>query len=118
MRGKRKERGDPQVLREDALRPCPFLGFDHDQLGCYLVERGAFELAEAQFGRAVWLNPYEPSFRLHWAVALIKLERRPEARDLLHEILRQTPTDPQALELWRRNWPDEALPTPKAETSR
>lgn len=96
-----------EIAREEALRPCPFLGFDRDQLGCYLLGRGALEIAESQFRRAVWLNPFEPSFKVHWALALIRLERKPEAYGILCEVLASNPDDRDALELWRRTWPDE-----------
>jgi tetratricopeptide (TPR) repeat protein len=115
-RGSRPRR-DPQLAREEALRPCPFLGFDRDQLGCYLVGRGALELAESQFRRAVWLNPFELSFRVHWALTLIKLERKPEAHDTLREVLAKNPEDKEALELWRQNWPEEQPVTPGSEVS-
>lgn len=110
-----RARRDPELAREEALRPCPFLGFDRDKLGCYLIERGAVEIAESQFRRAVWLNPYESSFRIHWALALLKLERKPEAHDVLREALRKNPDDKEALVLWRRNWPDEQPTAPPAE---
>jgi hypothetical protein len=110
-----RPRRDPELAREEALRPCPFLGFDRDQLGCYLVGRGALELAESQFRRAVWLNPFEASFKVHWALTLIKLERKPEAHDVLRDVLTKTPEDKEALELWRQNWPDEHPAAPKAE---
>lgn len=71
------------------------------------MERGALEFAESQFRRAVWLNPYEPSFRFHWALSLLKLERRPEAHDVLCEVLAKNPEDKETLELWRQNWPNE-----------
>ena len=79
---------------------------------------------KSQFRRAVWLNPYEPAFRIHWAVALIKLNRLDEARNLLQEVLRKQPDDPFAVELWRRHWPDKPVPesdapvkTPSADGS-
>lgn len=65
------------------------------------------EIAESQFRRAVWLNPYELSFRIHWALSLLKLERKPEAHDVLREVLAKNPEDNEALDLWRQNWPDE-----------
>lgn len=114
-KGRIDRRRDPQLAREEALRPCPFLGYDRDQLGCYFAGRGALELAESQFRRAVWLNPFEASFRVHWALTLIKLERKPEAHDLLREVLVKNPTDKEAAELWRQNWPDEQLAMPGAE---
>jgi Flp pilus assembly protein TadD len=114
-KGRIDRRRDPELAREEALRPCPFLGYDRDKLGCYFAERGALELAESQFRRAVWLNPFEASFRVHWALTLIKLERKPEAHDLLREVLVKNPTDKEAVELWRQNWPDEQPTIPGAE---
>lgn len=115
--GRPRSRGGREIAREEALRPCPFLGFDRDRLGGYLVARGALELAESQFRRAVWLNPFEPSFKVHWALALIGLERKPEARRLLREVLASNPGHREALELWRRYWPGERPAAPEAETT-
>lgn len=116
--GKRsRSQSELEIAREEALRPCPFLGFDRDQLGCYLVGRGALELAESQFRRAVWLNPFELSFRVHWALTLIKLDRKPEAHNTLREVLAKNPEDKEALELWRQNWPEEQPVTPGSEVS-
>jgi len=110
-------RRDPQVAREEALRPCPLLGYDRDRLGCYLLGRGALKLAESQFRRAVWLNPFEPSFKVHWALTLIKLGRKPEAHALLPEVLLKSSTDKEAMELWHQNWPEEQPVTPGSEVS-
>jgi len=106
-----------EIAREEALRPCPLLGYDRDQLGCYLLGRGALELAESQFRRAVWLNPFEPSFKVHWALTLIKLERKREAHDVLREALASNPADKQGMELWRQNWPDQPPTMPEAGES-
>jgi len=67
--------------RENALRPCAFLGYDRDKLAVYLIERGAYALAEAQLRRAVWLNPFEPAFKVHLAWCLYRQERYAEAQD-------------------------------------
>ena len=107
-----RSQSEREIAREEALRPCPLLGFDHDRLGCYLIGRGALEIAESQFRRAVWLNPFELSFKVHWALTLVQLERKPEAHDLLREVLARNPQDPDALGLWRRNWPDESPVAP------
>lgn len=101
---------DPQLVREDALRPCPFLGYDRDQLGVHLLGRDALALAESQFRRAVWLNPYEPWFKLHWATALLALKRLDDAKPLLAELLAGSPCVREALILWRRHWPAETPP--------
>jgi tetratricopeptide (TPR) repeat protein len=108
--GRSQGRRDPQVAREEALRPCPLLGYDRDQLGAYLLERGAFELAETQFHRAAWLNPDEPLFRVHWAAALARLNRKAEARQLLSDILADDPKRADARDLWRQVWPGDGAP--------
>jgi hypothetical protein len=112
-KGGRKHR-DLQLAREEALRPSRFLGYDHDQMGVYFLGREAFELAEAQFRRAVWLNPYEPAFKAHWALALIRLNRKNEARGLLCDVLKHNRDDRFANDLWKRYWAGEALPEPAA----
>lgn len=108
-RGKR----DPQFLREEVLRPSRYLGYDRDEIGVYFLEREAFELAESQFRRAVWVNPYETVFKVHWAIALIKLGRKDEAHGLLGEALQECPDNSVAKLWWDRYWPDESPPLPK-----
>ena len=105
---------DPQLVREEILHPSPYLGYDRDQLGVHLLSREAFELAESQFRRAAWLNPYEPAFRLHWAEALLRLGRNEQARGLLRDLLLHNPADAGAAALWKRHWPNEPRPSPPA----
>ncbi|MGB9624684.1 MAG: hypothetical protein ACPMAQ_07455 [Phycisphaerae bacterium] len=107
--GGRRHR-DPQLAREEALRPSRFLGYDRDQMGVYFLGREAFALAESQFRRAVWLNPYEPVFKVHWALALIRLNRKDEARGLLRDVLSRHRDDRLANDLWKRYWAGEAFP--------
>lgn len=107
-------RRDPQLAREEALRPCPFLGYDRDQLGVHLLRRDALELAESQFRRAVWLNPYEPWFKLHWATALVALKRMEEAKRLLDELAGEGPCAHEARRLLQRHWPPGSEPAPNA----
>lgn len=109
--GGRRHR-DPQLAREEALRPSRFLGYDRDQMGVYFLGREAFALAESQFRRAVWLNPYEPAFKVHWALALIKLNRKDEARGLLRDVLSRHRDDRLANDLWKRYWAGEPFPEP------
>jgi len=99
------------------LRPSHYLGYDRDQIGVHLLEREAFELAEAQFRRAVWVNPYEAAFKVHWAIALIKLGRKDEAHDLLGKVLQECPNNSVARLWWDRYWPDESLPAPEGSAS-
>jgi len=72
--------------RENALRPCPYLGYDRDELGMYLLSRGAFEIAESLFRRAVWLNPYEYRFVMHLAWCLYKQRHYKEAKQAFGQI--------------------------------
>lgn len=109
-KGRGSQRRDPQLVREEVLRPCPFLGYDRDQLGVHLLGRDALELAESQFRRAVWLNPYEPWFKLHWATALLALKRLDEAKRLLSELLTDGLCIGAAHKLWRKHFPAEAPP--------
>jgi len=77
---------DPDERREDALRPCRYLGYDRDRLAMHLVERGAYEIAESQFRRAVWLNPFEPRFKAHLAWCLYKQGRHADALACLAKV--------------------------------
>ena len=108
--GRRTRSRDPQIIREELLRPSHYLGYDRDEMGCYFLGREAFDLAEGQFRRAAWLNPYEASFKVHWAVSLIKLNRKDEARGVLAEVLQANPNEESAIRLWHRHWPDDSLP--------
>jgi Flp pilus assembly protein TadD len=71
---------DQNERRENALRPSIHLGYDRDTLGMHLMSREAYWIAETQFRRAVWLNPYEPEFKNHLAWCLYKRGRFAEAR--------------------------------------
>jgi Tfp pilus assembly protein PilF len=77
---KKRKKLNPEERRENALRPCPALGYDRDALAVHLLERGAYALAEGQFRRAVWLNPFEPAFKVHLAWCLCRQGRFEEAR--------------------------------------
>ncbi len=113
---KRRHRSrDPQIIREEVLRPSHYLGYDRDEMGCYFLGREAFELAESQFRRAVYLNPFEPTFKVHWAVALTHLNRLDEARALLVELFLRHEDDDLVRQMWHHFWPDE--PCPKPDTS-
>jgi thioredoxin-like negative regulator of GroEL len=89
MPGKKLDDRDRDERREDALRPCPYLGYDRDSLAMYLMEREAYKIAETQFRRAVWLNPFEARFKAHLAWCLYKQERHAEALACLAEIPEQ-----------------------------
>jgi len=91
---KKARKRDPDELREEALRPSPYLGYDRVRLAAYLMGRGAYDLAEPQLRRAVWLNPFEAAFKQHLAWCLHKLGRGAEARDWIRQALEQKPDDP------------------------
>ena len=97
-RQNRDER-DKDERREDILRPSPWLGYDRDGLAVHLVRREAFEIAEGQFRRAIWLNPYEVAFKAHLAWCLYKQGRLEEAADWAAQALRQKPGDRESLEV-------------------
>ena len=81
MTRKRLPALDQNERRENILRPSPRLGYDRDALGMHLMSREAFWIAESQFRRAVWLNPFEPKFKNHLAWCLYKQNKFAEARE-------------------------------------
>ena len=72
--------------REELLRPCPYLGYDHDRIGVHCLAKEALVIAERSFRRAIWLNPYEPRFVLHLAYALFRRKRYEEALEVLEDM--------------------------------
>jgi tetratricopeptide (TPR) repeat protein len=74
------------LVREELLRPCPYLGYDHERIGVHCLIKEAFEIAERSFRRAIWLNPYEPRFVLHLAHALLGQKRHEDALATLDEL--------------------------------
>lgn len=94
-------RPDFQEHRENAMRPSKYLGYDHDQLGVYLLEREAFAIAEVEFRRAVWLNPFDTNFKVHLAISLFQQKRDGEAMDLARLIQEAAPERPDIKELIR-----------------
>jgi len=78
-------------MREEALRPHPRLGYDRDRLGVYLVSCEAYEIAEGEFRRAIWLNPFEPLFKQHLAMCLRAQGRYDEALKCAIEALKEHP---------------------------
>jgi predicted Zn-dependent protease len=79
--------------QEERMRPSRFLGYDRDSLGMYALSREMFAVAESQFHRAVYLNPYEPAFKQHLAWCLYKQGKYGEAKELIEEAIRQKPDD-------------------------
>jgi tetratricopeptide (TPR) repeat protein len=86
MPRRRAQIPDENERREDALRPSPYLGYDRDRLAMYLVGRGVYEIAESQFRRAIWLNPFQPRFKAHLAWCLYKQGRHCDALACLAEV--------------------------------
>jgi Tfp pilus assembly protein PilF len=86
---KRVDNRNENERREDALRPDSHLGYDRDVLGMHLMSREAFWIAEPQFRRAVWLNPFETEFQNHLAWCLYKQNKLGEARQWAQKALDQ-----------------------------
>ena len=102
MPRKAKPKIDREERRENALRPCKYLGYNWDELGLYFNDRGAEQLAEPQFRRAIWLNPFEPEFKVHLAECLYRRKQYAEAMNWVNEALLQKPdhTGAQNLKRW------------------
>jgi len=77
---------DANERREELLRPSCYLGYDRDKLGLYLLSRGAYKIAESQFCRAVWLNPFEYRFVCHLAWCLYKQGYIKKANEWIEKI--------------------------------
>ncbi len=75
------------------MRPSRFLGYDRDSLGMYAMTKEMFGVAESQFRRSVYLNPYEPRFKQHLAWCLYKQGAFEEAREWIEKTLAQRPDD-------------------------
>lgn len=81
------------------MRPSHYLGYDHDTLAVYVYNRRAYSIAEKEFRRAVWLNPYEPKFKVHLAWSLYKLNDIKGASEWVLKTLKQDPKNKEAFEL-------------------
>lgn len=90
-RRKRKPALSIEERRENALRPGRYLGYNRDELGLYFLDRDACHTAEQQFRRAVWLNPFEPEFKVHLAGCLFRLHRDAEALHIVNQAIEQMP---------------------------
>jgi len=93
---KRKNIVDHQRHREELLRPSRYLGYDHDRIAMYLFSRRAYGIAEKEFRWAVWLNPFEPRFKLHLAQCLCELKRIREAKEMARKVLETDPSNKEA----------------------
>lgn len=85
MRGTKNGK-DKNDVQDKRLRSSPYLGYDHDKLGVHMMSCKAYDVAEAQFRRAIWLNQFEPCFKIHLAWCLYKEKKYIEARKWLSEI--------------------------------
>ena len=99
------------MSREEALRPCAYIGYDRNKMGLYFMDREAYELAESQFKRAIWLNPYEAAFKLNYAVLLFRCKRFDEAKQVVADVLGEDPKSRAAICVWRQMWPNESPPS-------
>jgi len=99
--GKQRPRPDAAERRENALGPNPFLGYDRESLGMHLLERGAYEIAETQFRRAVVVNPFEARFKRRLAWCLFMQKRYDEAREWIGKALEQAPGNSDSLQVLR-----------------
>ena len=77
---------DRNERREELLRPNRYLGYDRDGLGMYLLSRGAYKIAESQFRRAIWLNPFEVRFVGHLAWCLYKQGSHKGAKNYIDQL--------------------------------
>ncbi len=83
------DKRSPEERKEDALRPCTGLGYDRDSLALHFIEKEMFALAETQLRRAVWLNPFEPEFKVHLAWCLYRRDKFSEALEWARKALAQ-----------------------------
>ena len=79
------------MRREELLRPNKHLGYDRETIAYYLYYSRSYTLAEAQYRRMIWLNPYEPRFHAGLAHCLIKQKRVREALECVEAGLRLFP---------------------------
>jgi tetratricopeptide (TPR) repeat protein len=93
---RKKDNRSREERVEEILRPAPYLGYDRDCLARHLMACGALRIAESQFRRAVWLNPFEAEFKQHLALCLYEQEQYAEARDWITKSLEQEPDDAQS----------------------
>ena len=93
MGRKEKSRRPRDVIREDVLRPSPHLGYDRYSIAMHCMKCGAFEIAESQLRRCVWLNPYEPLFAHGLAQCLQQEGRLAEAAEWARKAVERKPDD-------------------------
>lgn len=84
-------------------------------MGLYFMDREAYELAESQFKRAIWLNPYEAAFKLNYAVLLFRRKRFDEAKQVVSDVLGEDPKSRAAISVWRQMWANESPPSTESK---
>jgi len=93
-RGKKSStKRDRVELREETLRPSPYLGYGRDKLAVHLISHESCNFAEPQLRRAIWLNPFEPAFKQHLAWCLYKQKQYAEARTWIKKAIEQEPSE-------------------------
>ena len=93
---RKRDTRDRNERVEDILRPAPYLGHDRDMLARHLMACGAFHIAESQFRRAVWLNPFEAKFKQHLALCLYEEKQYVEAKGWITRSLEQQPDNAES----------------------
>ena len=95
----RHHRKDRDECKEEILRPSPYIGYNRDRLALYFLSRKAYQIAESQFRRAIWLNPFEPVFKEHLAVCLYRAKKYNEAKEWIMQALEQKPDNIESRKL-------------------
>ena len=93
---RKRDNIDREERKEETLRPSPYIGYNRDKLAIYLLSRKAYKIAESQFMRAIWLNPYEAVFKQHLAACLYQDGRYTEAKEWILKALEQKPDDTES----------------------
>ena len=93
---RKRGKSDIEERKEEALRPSPYIGYNRDKLAVYLLSRKAYRIAESQFRRAIYLNPFEPVFKQHLAACLYQDGRYTEAKEWILKALKQKPDDTES----------------------
>lgn len=101
LRKKRIESAERNELCENLLRPSKYLGYDRNMVGLHLMRRESYLIAESQFRRAIWLNPFEPVFKAHLAFCLYMLGNFSEAKDWAEKTMEQDQGNEVAKEIIR-----------------
>ena len=93
---RKREEPDREERKEETLHPSPYIGYNRDRLAVYLLSRKAYKIAESQFRRAIYLNPFEQVFKQHLAVCLYQDGRYTAAKEWILKALEQKPDDTES----------------------